>query len=121
MIGHLTKDGKLKGNADVGHLIDVECSLTKLVTPKIKDIHSLSNLEQIRHAITMTPGMFKFEIRKNRYGPSGGWAIFRHIDTGIKFIDSSFGMDEATFKETNDWIEGRDQPTKQTFWQWLTS
>ncbi len=102
MIGHLTKDGKMKGNSDVPHLVDVECSVVKL--SKIANMAGLSFVEAMRNSSTKTvfnkavrclidsnPGMFRFNVGKNRYGPSGGWSAFRHTSSGIEFVDSPFG------------------------------
>ena len=121
MIGHLTKDGKMKGNSDVPHLVDIECSLTKLLDPKIKNLVDKPLIEKLRGIFWQLPGTFKLEIRKNRYGASGGYAIFQHIDEGIKFIDSSFGMDPVFLKEFEDWDKERKESPKQGFWAWLTS
>jgi len=119
MIGHLTKDGKLKGNADVGHLVDVECSVKKLTDPKIKSFDGLSDIEKFRGVLWQVPGMFKIEIRKNRYGSSGGWATFQHTDEGIDFIDSSFGVNQDFFKSC---LPDKEQDKKkQGFWSWLSS
>ncbi|MBT6047304.1 AAA family ATPase [candidate division WWE3 bacterium] len=107
MIGHLTKDGKMKGNADVAHLVDVECSIIRVHTGNMKSFDGLSLSVAIKERVEtnaqykagmqricdLCPGMFRYNIGKNRYGPSGGWAVFRHNDTGIEYLDAPNGLD----------------------------
>jgi len=108
MIGHLTKDGKMKGNADVAHLVDVECSIIKVHAGNMKswDGLTLSNsIEKIAESSAVykkgmksicehVPGMFRYNIGKNRYGPSGGWALFHHTAEGIEYLDSPDGFNQ---------------------------
>jgi KaiC/GvpD/RAD55 family RecA-like ATPase len=102
MIGHLTKDGKMKGNSDVAHLVDVECSIIKVHTGNMKSFEGMSVYEAALDRSTemsqMKPAMkkvcdacdimFRYNVGKNRYGPSGGWVVFRHNSTGIEYLDS---------------------------------
>jgi len=104
MTGHLTKDGKMKGNADVAHLVDVECSIVRLKLSTvdgmsfIEPMRAVSNRATFKRAVSRllshNPGMFRFNVGKNRYGPSGGWSVFNHIDSGIEFVDSPFGYND---------------------------
>lgn len=101
MIGHLTKDGKMKGNADVAHLVDVECSIIKVHTKNMRSWDGIDFIEQIRENIdpklfrealkkieSYEPGLFRYNIGKNRYGKSGGYAVFHHTATGIEYLDT---------------------------------
>jgi len=108
MIGHLTKAGKMKGNSGVSHLVDVECSIIRVHTGNMKSFDGLSVVECMKNVVETSaqlkiaiqnmykfvPGMFRYNIGKNRYGPSGGWALFRHNETGIEYLDSPDGIDQ---------------------------
>ena len=48
MIGHLTKNGKMKGNSGVPHLVDVECSIIKVLPSRIKLFSDMSSLVHAR-------------------------------------------------------------------------
>jgi len=102
MIGHLTKDGKMKGNSGVPHLVDVECSIINVHTANMKSWDGIRFVEQIRDQIdpkmfkdaikkieVFQTGLFRYNIAKNRYGPSGGFVIFYHTDAGIELLDES--------------------------------
>ena len=108
MIGHLTKAGKMKGNADVAHLVDVECSIMKVLPSRINLFEDMSSLVHarkltegnlsawkgaVKNFCDLVPNMFRYEIGKNRYGQSAGQATFRHTNEGIEFVDSTFGYD----------------------------
>ncbi|HUX61385.1 MAG TPA: hypothetical protein VMV32_08740 [Ignavibacteriaceae bacterium] len=116
MIGHLTKAGLMKGNSGVPHLVDVECSIIKVHTANMRSFDGLTfsesskkliqenNLDKAQYRAAMeklcmlVPGMFRYNIGKNRYGPSGGWALFYHTATGIEYLDSPSGLDERMVK-----------------------
>jgi len=124
MTGHLTKDGKMKGTTDVPHLVDVECHIIKPKNPKIKidAIREMPIIEQFRARYWTEDRFFKISVGKNRYGPSGGWAVFCHMDDGVSFIDSSFGPSDDTIELINE-LQGKDRNDteyKGGFWSWLT-
>jgi len=77
-ISHLNKEGKVKGNNDITYLVDTVASLTKF--------------EGAINPITKGPdnSVFKLDIGKNRYGLSGGWAAFKHVDEGVIYVANSF-------------------------------
>jgi len=134
MIGHLTKDGKMKGNADVAHLVDVECSIIKVHTGNMRSLDGLSlsdstkeqALNQAHYKQAMQrvcefiPGMFRYNIGKNRYGKSGGWALFHHTAVGIEYLDAPGGMSSAMthliMKHKEGYVE---EGQKLSFWSWL--
>ena len=106
MIGHLTKDGKMKGNSGVPHLVDVECSIIKVHTKNMHSWDGISFVELIRDGIdpkmfkkaiqkieSYQPGMFRYDIAKNRYGPSGGYTLFYHTAEGVELLDSGVLFD----------------------------
>jgi len=120
MIGHLTKDGHMKGNSDVPHLVDVECSITKLKDPKIKPEiwDNMSFYERYSQVLWKQEGMFRFSIGKNRYGASGGWVVFQHNNDGITLWDSSFGPSPDIVRQIEEEQNGKKQENKG-FWSWL--
>jgi len=75
LISHMNKKGEVKGSTDISHLVDIVCTLKKLVPPK-----DLSKYD-------MT-GYFYLQIGKNRYGPSGGVACFKHNENGVSLETS---------------------------------
>jgi len=96
----LTKAGLMKGNSGVPHLVDVECSIIKVHTANMKSFDGISFVEHIRANIhpsrfkeaikkieSYEPSMFRYNIGKNRYGPSGGFALFHHLTEGIELLD----------------------------------
>jgi len=141
MIGHLTKGGKMKGNADVAHLVDVECSIVKVLSSRIALFEDMSSLVvaremtegnlavwkgAIKNFCDLVPSMFRYNIGKNRYGPSGGMAVFRHTSEGIEFVDSPHGydgdlMDRLMREASGVPVQSQDQDAG--FWskvgQWL--
>ena len=86
MIGHLTKDGKTKGSADVEHLVDVVCKLKHFPEAEFISGYTKSQKAQI---VSAMGNAIIWEIVKNRYGPAGGWVLFKHNDNGVEFEGSS--------------------------------
>jgi predicted ATP-dependent serine protease len=83
MIGHLNKDGSLKGATTVPHLVDVIAAIRKYKQDKgcfASDI----------------PGGFHLEVLKNRYGKSGGWVAFRHTAKGVELYVREDGIPAAS-------------------------
>lgn len=77
-ISQLTQRGLAKGGTNLPHEVDVECYLTK--------------------ASEYTPGLFVFNVEKNRFGKTGGEVVFSHQDWGVecqsqnRFSDSDTGL-----------------------------
>jgi hypothetical protein len=130
MIGHLTKDGKMKGNSGVPHLVDVECSIIKVHTG---NMHSFDGIEvaelckknaqtpaQYRQAMQkftdLIPSMFRYDIGKNRYGPSGGHCVFSHTAEGIKLMRPSDVFGGSNQHQTVAGVQGNDFWSKAGSW-----
>ncbi len=104
-VAHQTKAGTVKGPASFGHLVDTEVELSKCETPSIRDLAALFaekfscsvdvNIRQLARTehdklMPLFQGCFKMLIGKNRFGPSDGYVIFRHRETGgPEFVYSS--------------------------------
>jgi len=127
MIGHLTKDGKMKGNADVAHLVDVECSIIKVHTKNMRSWDGIDFVEHLRDNLnpklfraalkkieSYQPGLFRYNIGKNRYGKSGGFAVFHHTATGIEYLDS--GALFNRINNTNSTDQSYKKPSKASSW-----
>jgi predicted ATP-dependent serine protease len=97
LVCHQTKAGDTRGPNSIGHLCDVEVFLTKCIVPTLKQmILSVADEYQISVNATVRrlarerikgvepgfKGCFKVGVGKNRYGPSDGYAIFRHRGSG---------------------------------------
>ena len=69
LVGHLAKDGTIKGSTDVPHLVDIVVNLhrDKYIGDDYINIDSL----------------FFLTVGKNRVGPSGEWICVQHTDSGI--------------------------------------
>ena len=77
-IGHLNKKDEVKGNNDLEYLIDINCKLTPYTGEGANS--SIQN---------SLKSMFVLEVGKNRYGTSGGWCCFKHVETGIEYVCGS--------------------------------
>jgi DNA repair protein RadA/Sms len=64
MITHLTKDFRMKGSSDIGHLADII-----IIAKDYIEINKIKSRSQ---------GHFFLEIIKNRYGKSQEWISFKH-------------------------------------------
>jgi len=111
LIGHLNKQGTVKGNNDVEYLIDVQCNMYRAdsIASKIDKV----NCEQ--QGIELS-GMFILEFIKNRYGAtaSGGcenYVAFRHVGGGIECVTSNFAseLDDIPFS----------RPKRKKKWRWF--
>ena len=83
LIGHLNGEGETKGNTDIPHLVDVVCHL--------KPHEDWKDEQGFKHK--GIPGVFILSISKNRYGKSGGWISFKHINSGLEEGCSSASLD----------------------------
>jgi len=84
LIGHLNGEGETKGNTDIPHLVDIVCHL--------KPHGAWVDDNGYKHE--GVDGIFYILVDKNRYGKSGGWVAFRHCDTGIEEVSSSYDDQE---------------------------
>lgn len=112
MIGHLRKDGKTKGSTDNEYLTDITCKITKPEKRKTEK----KRLADGRKAVVeyeVIPGTFVFTIAKNRYGESGGWAIFRHSAVGVEYIGSSLSP------EVKEKVVVENVSVGSKIWQWF--
>ena len=86
-ISHLNKEGQVKGNNDIEYLVDTVASLTK--TKNITDPGTGGPDESV----------FQLDIGKNRYGMSGGWVSFKHVDDGVIYLVGSLDEETSTYNE----------------------
>lgn len=69
MIAQLNQDGTVKGGTVAPHLVDI-----------------VVELDVVPQKVAKVTGAFFLQIKKNRYGKSGGWVGFRHFDYGIEAV-----------------------------------
>ena len=107
MIGHLTKTGITKGSADVEHLVDVVCKLKHF--PEAEFIKEYTK-DQRTQIVAMMGKNIIWEVKKSRYGPSGGWVTFSHTDAGVELACSSVSLSRA-MKIRQQEVENAPQKT----------
>jgi len=83
-ISHLNREGQVKGNNDIEYLVDTVASLTKM-TGCIDEATGGPD-----------DSVFRLDIGKNRYGVSGGWVTFKHVDDGVIYLVGSLDEDFPT-------------------------
>ena len=113
LLGQLNKDGSLKGNTTVPHLVDVVGTMFK---PKIKrgTWNVPTEIDGQRFPFTLTWGtdtalntIFRVEVGKNRFGPSNHFCDFQHRDTGITYLSSDLETDHTILRwnmPEHEWI-----------------
>lgn len=112
IIGHLNKEGRVKGNNDIEYLIDIQCSLTRFEDSLTKKERQLCDKD------ISTWFMLTFE--KNRYGATAAhgcqnYVMFRHVGDGIKMVTSNFA--KPTLPEDATEPDLPEPPDRKRWWQ----
>lgn len=90
LIGHLNKQGTVKGNNDVEYLIDVQCNMDRADTIATK----AETAQAVRNNLDLH-SLVILEFTKNRFGPTSSrgcenYVCFKHTPDGVEFISSNF-------------------------------
>jgi len=85
LIGHLNKEGKVKGNNDIIYLVDIVCLVDHFKLDKKTVIKDNKILD----------GLFVLSMSKSRYGAvtyNGivNYVLFRHCSNGVEAVTSNF-------------------------------
>jgi len=104
LIGQLTADRKAKGGTDITHLVDVTASIYWYDSLPKRD----RPVEPHTGRHRTLPGVFIFEIKKNRYvgcGRPDGWVALRHGEDGVVVFDSILSYPAEPNKGWADWVK----------------
>jgi predicted ATP-dependent serine protease len=82
-ISHQNKEGDVKGNTDLPHLVDNVFMLNKFISINGEKIR-FSELKLSKITKDELKSIFYVEVGKNRGGKTGGIIYFKHTDDGIE-------------------------------------
>ncbi|MFW6121961.1 MAG: AAA family ATPase [Petrotogales bacterium] len=92
LLGQLNQDGTLKGRTEVPHLVDVVGRLERVnVSDKTFEVRYKGQILTLQYVnAEMSRGLFRVSVpTKNRYGKSGYFCDFYHVEEGVKYLTSN--------------------------------
>ena len=111
-IAHQNKEGDVKGNTDLSHLVDNVFMLNKYEPPKFVIVNGkrvrTDELKLDKKTQDEIRSIFCIEVGKNRAGKSGGKLYFKHTDNGVEECGHNINIIVPTVVQENNIVTQRE-------------